>query len=288
MTMDGRRSTSDDAPIRLGAVSYLNTRPLVFGLDREPSRFDVRFDVPAKCAELLHGKAVDVGLIPSIEYPGHAYYIVPGLSIASDGPVASVAIFSKVPTRNIRSIALDTSSRTSVALLRVLCARWFEIDPRLASMPPDLDRMLDPRLASMPPDLDRMLAECDAALVIGDNALFADLDELGVEKIDLGEEWIGMTGLPFVYAFWAGRAGVVRARDVAALQQARDRGVLAIAEIGRESFPDNPEKAARADRYLRENVKYDLGEPEIAGLQRFYDLAAEVGILTAAERPQFY
>ena len=125
--------------------------------------------MPAQCAELLHANEVDLGLIPSIEYPGHDYRIVPGVSIASDGPVASVAIFSKVPTEDIRSIALDTSSRTSVALLRVLCARWFEIEPRLVSMPPDLGRML---------------GECDAALVIGDNALFTDHEALGLEKVD--------------------------------------------------------------------------------------------------------
>jgi chorismate dehydratase len=260
-------------PIRLGAVSYLNTRPLVHGLERQIDRFTLRFDVPARCAELLHADEVDLGLIPSIEYPGHDYRIVPGVSIASDGPVASVAIFSKVPTTDIRSIALDTSSRTSVAMLRVLCARWLEIEPRFVSLPPDLARMLD---------------ECDAGLVIGDNALFTDHDALGLEKIDLGEEWIGMTGLPFVYAFWAGRPGVIAPADTAALQQARDRGVTATAEIGRLSFPSSPDRAARADLYLRENVKYALGEPEIAGLRRFYELAAEVGVLTSAETPRFY
>jgi chorismate dehydratase len=260
-------------PIRLGAVSYLNTRPLVHGLEQQPDRFTLRFDVPARCAELLHADDVDLGLIPSIEYPGHDYCIVPDVSIASDGPVASVAIFSKVPTGQIQSIALDTSSRTSVALLRVLCARWFAIEPRLVSMPPDLGRMV---------------GECDAALVIGDNALFADEEAMGLEKVDLGEEWMGMTGLPFVYAFWAGRPGVVTAADVAALQAARDRGLAAAVTIGRESYPGEPRKAARADIYLRENVKYALGEPEIAGLQRFYELAAEVGVLAAAETPQFY
>lgn len=259
--------------IRLGAVSYLNTRPLVYGLERQTDRFTLRFDVPAKCAELLHAGEVDLGLIPSIEYPGHDYRIVPGVSIASDGPVASVAIFSKGPTEQIQSIALDTSSRTSVALLRVLCARWFDIHPRFVSMPPDFARML---------------GECDAALVIGDNALFSDHVALGVEKVDLGEEWIGMTGLPFVYAFWAGRPGVVGPADVAALQDARDRGLTATATIGREVFPGSPAKAARADLYLRENVKYALGEPEIAGLRRFYELAAEVGVLTAPVEPRFY
>ena len=272
-------------PIRLGAVSYLNTRPLVYGLDPQTglarrsgdaakeARFDLRFDVPATCADLLHANQVDLGLIPSIEYPGHDYRIVPGISIASDGPVASVAIFTKVPAENIRSLALDTSSRTSIALLHVLCARWFEIEPRFVSMAPDLDRMM---------------AESDAALVIGDNALFTDHAALGLEKVDLGEEWAGMTGLPFVYAFWAGRPGVVGRDDIVALQDARDRGLTATARIGRQSFPDNPERAARADLYLRENVKYALGEPEIAGLRRFYELAAEVGVLASAETPRFY
>jgi chorismate dehydratase len=259
--------------IRLGAVSYLNTRPLVYGLEHQTDRFSLRFDVPAQCAELLHADAVDLGLIPSIEYPGHDYRIVPGLSIASDGPVASVALFAKVPTADIRSIALDTSSRTSIALLRVLCARWFDIEPLFVHMPPDLGEM--------------MMA-CDAALVIGDNALFTDHEALGLEKIDLGEEWTGMTGLPFVYAFWSGRSGVVRADDIAALQQARDRGVLASATIARELYPDSAERASRADVYLRDNVKYALGESEIAGLRRFYDLAAEIGVLDKAAIVQFY
>jgi chorismate dehydratase len=260
-------------PIRLGAVSYLNTRPLVYGLERQPDRFSLRFDVPAQCAELLHADAVDLGLIPSIEYPGHDYRIVPGLSIASDGPVASVALFTKVPAGDVRSIALDTSSRTSIALLRVLCARWFDIEPRFVNMAPDLARMI---------------AECDAALVIGDNALFTDHAALGLEKVDLGEEWIGMTGLPFVYAFWAGRPGRVGATDISALQQARDNGVRATATIGRELFPESAEKAARADEYLRENVKYALGDPEIAGLRRFYELAADIGVLDRVETAKFY
>ncbi|MSO55428.1 MAG: hypothetical protein EXQ55_00670 [Acidobacteria bacterium] len=271
--MDDGRSTMDDHVVRLGAVSYLNTRPLVFGLDRRTDRFSLRFDVPAQCAVLLHANEVDLGLIPSIEFIGHDYRIVPGVSIASDGPVASVAIFSKVPVENIHSIALDTSSRTSQALLRVLCAREWKIDPSLVSMPPDLPQML---------------GECDAALLIGDNALFTDHAALGFEKIDLGETWTGMTGLPFVYAFWAGRPGVAGRDDIAALQEARDRGIGATATIGRQSYPDSPEKAVRADRYLREEVKYALGERERQGLERFYQLSAEVGVVPAAATPKFY
>lgn len=260
-------------PIRLGAVSYLNTRPLVYGLDAEAERFSVRFDVPAQCAALLHANEVDLGLIPSIEYIGHDYRIVPGVSIGSDGRVASVAIFSKVPRAHIRSMALDTSSRTSQALLRVLCACRFEIAPEFVSMSPDLPQMLE---------------RCDAALVIGDNALFTDNRALGLEKTDLGEEWTDMTGLPFVYAFWAGRPRAVGPDHIAALQEARDRGLRATATIGRQCYPDSPEKASRADRYLREDVKYALGEREQQGLRRFYELAADVGVVPSPAEPKFY
>src|SRR3954470_4583516 len=111
------------SPVRLGAVSYLNTGPLVEGLERLPEQFQIRFDVPSRCAALLHDAQVDLGLIPSIEYLQHSdYRIVPGVAIVSGGPVASVVLFSSKPVREIRSVALDSSSRTSVALLRILCS----------------------------------------------------------------------------------------------------------------------------------------------------------------------
>ena len=261
--------------IRLGAVSYLNTRPLVYGLERHADRFVVRFDVPSRCSALLHENAVDLGLIPSIEYlQGDAYRIVPGVSIASDGPVASVAVFTKRPISEVRSMALDTSSRTSVALLKVLCAKWFEIRPMFVPMAPDLSGMLE---------------ACDAALVIGDNALFADHESMGLEKIDLGEEWSGMTRLPFVYAFWAGRPAVAGPADVAVLQQTRDQGLAAISAIARNEFPEGPPgHIATAETYLLEHIKYDLGDREVAGLTRFYELAAELELVASAKTPVFY
>jgi chorismate dehydratase len=246
----------------------------VDGLDRQPDRFQIRFDVPSRCAALLHENSVDLGLIPSIEYlhdPG--YRIVPGVAIASDGPVASVALFSKAPISSVKSIALDSSSRTSVALLRILCARWLEIAPAFVTMAPDMPAML---------------GQCDAALVIGDNALFAEHERLGLEKIDLGEEWLGMTGLPFVYAFWAGRPGIASPEDVAALNQARDRGLAAAEEVAGRHFPGDSAKMRRGAEYLRENVKYALGEREVAGLQMFYALAAELGIAATVKKPVFY
>ena len=260
--------------MRLGAVSYLNTGPLVYGLDEQRDRFDIRFDVPSKCAALLHAGDVDLGLIPSIEYVrGADYRIVPGVSIAADGPVASVALFSRTPAEQIRSIALDESSRTSVALLRILCARWFDISPVYRTAAPDLTSML---------------ATSDAALIIGDNALFTDHDSLGLEKIDLAEEWLGMTGLPFVFAFWAGRPGVVDGAAVAALNEAARRGLEHPEEVAARYFPGDPDKIQRGARYLHENVKYALMEHEIEGLRRFYALAAELALVPAARALEFY
>jgi chorismate dehydratase len=260
-------------PVRLGAVGYLNARPLVHGLDRDP-RIDVRFDVPSTCAALLHGGSVDLGLIPSIEYlSGAAYRVVPGLAIASRGPVASVALFARRPIREVRTIALDASSRTSAALLRILCARRFGLEPQFVTRPPDLDAMT---------------RQCDAALLIGDLALYADAPAMGLEKIDLGAEWSAFTGLPFVWAFWAGRAGAIEPEIVTALQAARDRGVEAVDAIVRDYWADQPERIPAGVRYLRENIGFRLESGEEAAIRRFYELAADVGIIGRAEPVRFF
>jgi chorismate dehydratase len=262
--------------VRLGAVGYLNARPLVYGLDRS-SRFSLRFDVPSTCAGLLHDGAIDVGLIPSIEYlRGGPYSIVPDLAIASRGPVASVTLHAARPMSDVRSIAMDVSSRTSVALVRVLCARLFKINPRVESAGPDLATMLE---------------RCDAALIIGDNALFQPPTtdhRPPVESIDLGEAWTGLTGLPFVYAFWAGRPGALAAADLAALQQARDAGVAASDEVARHYLRDAPERQALGARYLRDNIRYHLGDEERAGLELFYGYAADIGLAPPAGALRFY
>ena len=275
--------------VRLGAVGYLNARPLVYGLERS-TRFDLRVDVPSRCADLLHQDRIAIGLIPTIEYlrgrpdagrrEGDAYRIVPDLAIASRGPVASVALYTTRPVTEVRAIAMDTSSRTSVALVRVLCARRFGIDP-----------VLEPR----GPDLASMLATCDAALLIGDNALFqhdgqltAPPRALTVQKIDLGEAWTAMTGLPFVWAFWAGRADRLTADDMQALRQARDAGVAASEPIARQYLADRPERQAAGARYLRDNIKYYLGLEERAGLELFYRYAAEAGVVDSAQPLRFY
>jgi predicted solute-binding protein len=189
-------------PVRLGAVGYLNARPLVYGLERE-SRFDLRYDIPSECARLLHTRAIDVGLIPSIEYlrGPQPYAFVPGPAVTSRGEVASVAIYTRLDPRDLRSIAMDTSSRTSVALSTVLLQRAFGVTPEAVPMPPDLDAML---------------ARADAALIIGDHALFLNPPP-PIRKIDLGALWTESTGLPFVYAVWAGWPGTMDAGAVQAL-----------------------------------------------------------------------
>ena len=259
-------------PIRLGAVAYLNARPLVEGLDRDPARFALRFDAPSQCAALLDAGGIDLGMIPSIEYlRGDDYRIVPGVSLASCGPVASVALFTRRPIGDVRAIATDTSSRTSVGLLRVLCARRFGIEPRFEAMAPDIDAML---------------ARADAALVIGDAALFLDHRAAGLQKIDLGEAWTDMTGLPFVWAFWAGRPGAVDGGGLAALGAARDAGVAASDAIA-DAYC-GPARAAIGRAYLRENMTYGLGADERAGLERYYELAAEAGVVARARPLAFY
>ncbi|HSL22347.1 MAG TPA: menaquinone biosynthesis protein [Vicinamibacterales bacterium] len=259
-------------PTRLGAVHYLNVRPLVYGLERD-ARFSLRFDAPSRCASLLALGEIDLGMIPSIEYARAAdYRIVPGLSISSCGEVASVALFSPVPVERVRTVAADTSSRTSVALLQVLCARRFCIAPEFRPMPPSPHEML---------------AACDAALIIGDPALFLDHAALGVQKIDLGAEWLALTGLPFVWAFWAGRACAADRDLVARLQRARDEGVDRPDEIATAYSGGDAARASVGARYLKDNMRYGLGEPERAAIARYYREAAALG-LAPAVAPAFY
>ena len=261
------------SPVRLGAVSYLNTKPLVHGLDRRRDLFEVRFDVPALCAALLHEGRIDLGLIPAIEYLRGEYRIVPGVSIASDGPVASVAIFSRVPVHEITTLAMDTSSRTSVALTRILCAQRWRITPKL--MPAE-------------PDLRAMLSRAEAALIIGDPALSIDPEAHGLIKIDLGSEWQAFTGLPFVYAMWCGRDGACGPEHVTELNAARERGTADVEGIARHEADGDRDREQVIAHYLRDNLKYGLGTQEIAGLRRFHELAAEQGVAPALRDLRFY
>jgi chorismate dehydratase len=275
------------ASVRLGAVGYLNARPLVYGLERQP-RFDLRYDIPSECARLLHAHAIDVGLIPSIEYlrGPQAYHFVPGPAVTSRGPVASVAIYTRREPRDITSIAMDTSSRTSVALATVLLRRAFAVTAEATPMAPDLDAML---------------ARADAALIIGDNALFLNPQseqsdnqsaprnpQSAIRKIDLGELWTETTGLPFVYAVWAGWPDALTAADVLLLRRARDEGVADADGVARAYYPGDTARQDVAARYLRDNIRYYLGDDELDGLRTFYRYAADLGLVSFDGELRFY
>ena len=261
-------------PVRIGAVGYLNARPLTWALDRHPERWEIRYDLPSICARLLQNREVDLGLVPSIEYlSAPDYKLVPGIGIGSRGAVASVALYTRLPLDRIRTIALDTSSRTSVTLVRVLCHHRFGIAPEFVDHGPDLAAMT---------------STFDAGLLIGDPAFDTDHAALGLRKIDLGEEWTAMTGLPFVYAAWTGRAGAVTSSDVVALQVAKARGVQSADVIAAEYGAGDPARTARAAAYLRDNVKYSLGREEAAGLQLFLDYAAELGLDPGRRALEFF
>ena len=178
-----------------------------------------------------------------------------------------------MPLAQVRRIGLDTSSRTSAGLTRVLCREAWGIDPVFEPVPPDVAAAVE---------------GCDAALLIGDPALFLDHEAAGLTKIDLGAEWTRLTGLPFVWAFWAGRAGAIDAAGIAALQAARDQGTRDSDEIA-DAYCGGPSaKAAVCRRYLRDNIKYRLGDRETQGLRRYYELAATHGVVEARRHVEFY
>lgn len=255
--------------IRIGAVGFLNARPLYEGLADDPG-IALRADVPSVCARLLHAGEVDLGLVPAIELlRGPVVYdVVPGLGIACDGPVNSVALFTRRPIGQVRRIALDVSSRSSAGLLRVLCRHHFGIAPEFVDTAPDLPTMLD---------------VADAALLIGDPALRAPGGRLGAEKIDLGAVWTSWTGLPFVFAVWAVRPGMLTAALTERLHAARQAGQRALARLAADEAAGDPQETVRFERYLRENIRYDLNEGAVRGLSRYLGLAMQDGL--APERP---
>ena len=242
-------------PLRIGAVNYLNTKPLIHDLQRLAPDAELILDVPSRLADRLREGTLDVALIPVIEYfRAGTYSIVPGISISSDGPVLSVTLFSKMPWPEIRSVALDEGSRTSAALCQILLKKRHGVSPKLEPLP--LDRAAE-------------AVTTDAVLVIGDRAMHTCLPGFA-HAYDLGQEWHDWTGLPFVYAVWAVREGVELGAVAEALQQAKRSGLMNVGPIAaREAKLLNLDPGF-CRRYLSNIIRFDLGAKELAGLAKFY------------------
>jgi chorismate dehydratase len=257
-------------PLRLGVVPYLNVAPIVHGLLGDPAVELVR-DVPSRLLERLMAGEVDAGTIPSIDYAraAGALEIVPGIAIGSRGAVRSVRLVHRVPIEKIASVALDASSHTSVALLRVLLRERLGREPAYVTRPPELPAMLD---------------EADAALVIGDPALFSRDEH---PSLDLGAEWLARTGLPFVFAFWAAAPGVLTAADVSRLQASLAAGRAAIPAIAASYYNSNG-SSELCESYLRDAVAYGFGEEERRGLAEFYRRAHAQGLIERIPELRFH
>lgn len=249
--------------LRVSAVSYLNTWPLVWGFLYGPGRglFDFRFDLPADCADALANGQAAIGLVPSADLDRLGLDYLPDLGIACEGPVRSILLVSKRPYGQIRTLAVDSGSRSSVALTRILLAERHGCQP--------IFRQMKPRL-------DDMLAVCDAALIIGDPALHIEPDQLPYQTLDLGAEWVAWSGLPMVFAVWAGKSAVLTTDVARAFADSREWGRAHVEDMvaGASEERGFPEDLVR--KYLTEHIVYELDPRHREGLQLFRKLARVV------------
>jgi chorismate dehydratase len=260
-------------PIRIGAVEYLNTKPLICDLDLLAPDAELVLEVPSRLADDLAAGRLDVALIPVIEYfRAGSYSILPDIAIASRGPVLSVTLFSRVPLEQIRTLALDEGSRTSAALTQILLRKRYQVEPIILPLP--MDQAADEVAA-------------DAVLLIGDRAMRASLPGFAY-SYDLGQEWQDWTGLPFVYAVWAVRPGADLGPVATALVEAKQRGLERVAQIAHFEAPRLELGAGFCRRYLTNIIYFDLGPRELAGLRKFYALACELGLAPKGVELEFY
>jgi predicted solute-binding protein len=245
-------------------VSYLNTVPLVWGMMHGGERglFDLSFAVPAECADRLASGAADIGIVPAVELNRQPLEIIRGTGIACHGPVRSILLISKVPFGEIRKLATDNTSRTSAVLSRIILARKYGVEPEVRSEVPHLASMLE---------------HSDAALIIGDAALVLDPAQLPFHVLDLGAEWVGMTGLPMVFAVWAARAAFAE-QDPAPFQTSLRFGQEHMDDIAYEWGPKLAISDAMVREYLTRNIVFHLGEREYAGLRTYLQYASELRI----------
>lgn len=259
---------------RVSSISFLNTVPLLRGLLGDSSGLAVSFTLPSDCADLLRRGRADIGLIPSIEYQRIPRLVVLGdAAIATREHVRSILLLSRRPLDQVRTVAADTSSRTSVALAQILfCLRHGR----------------EVKMVPSPPDPPAMLRGCDAALVIGDPALHYRLRPLkDVIEHDLGEEWKALTGKPFVFAFWAARREVATPELADRFNRSREEGLAHLEQIVVEEAARRHLPPAVVRSYLAEDIHFVLDEACLDGLAEFYRLAHRQGLIPAPKEMEF-
>src|SRR5512146_2086645 len=281
-------------PLRISAISFLNTAPLMWSFEHDPSpeitaNFEIEDTVPPKCASALAAGPADIGIIPVFTYAEISnLVVVPDVAIASRGAVRSILLITKKPLEEVKTVAVDTSSRTSVALTQVMLTRWYGGKRQLVPMDPDVNNMLE---------------HCDAALLIGDPALMisekpSDLDNAGgngeLYVFDLAELWVQKTGKPFVFAVWAVREQALReckpGLDVAGIfQHSRDCGLLPenVATIARDWSPRLDLSEQTIGEYLTHNIYYSLDAECMEGLRIFFEYSRECGLIERAPKLRF-
>lgn len=262
--------------MRIGAVNYLNSKPLVEGLEELAPDHRLLFDLPSRLADSLSAGRLDVALIPSVEFfRTSGYTIVSDACVACRGPVRSVKLHFRVAPQKVTRLALDEGSRTSAALALILLQELAGVIPKRESLP----------IGSGTSDTD-----ADAVLLIGDRAM-QPTHESFVEVWDLGQRWTDWTGLPFVFAMWVARSDVAAIAVGDRLAAARDRGVANLSAIAEREAPPLGITAESALSYLRDNLHFTLGDEELNGLRRFYRLCAERDFVPRSIDPnwkQFY
>ena len=257
--------------IRVGAVSYLNTKPLIHTLnERLGGQGTLSLDLPSRLAADLAAERLDVALIPSVEFfRGTDYEIVSNVAIACRGPVWSVRLLSRVPVPEIRRLALDEGSRTSAAMLRLLLWEMYQLQPETTQL--EIDQS--------PEEVD-----ADAILMIGDRAMHP---ARGVyrEIWDLGDRWCRWTELPFVFAMWVARPGIQwsskldRSKLTSMLEASRDAGLESLEEIASSHAAQHGLTKEDLHRYFAENLHFRLGPGERLGLDAFQQKAAQRGLI---------
>jgi chorismate dehydratase len=269
--------------LRVSIVQYLNTAPLVRGFTHGPlhGKYDLSFTVPSQCAEALRSGAADIAIIPAIEYQRiEDLVVLPGMAIAAKKKVRSLLLVSRTPIGNVKRIALDSSSRSTQVILRILCAEHWKIAPEFFETAPDLEAMLK---------------KADAALLIGDPALRLSV-EIENNKIssandaanplyvyDLVEEWRALTGLPAVLAVWAGRPESITGEVLADFAASREFGIAHIEAICDQAERELDLPMAILLSYLRNNIDYSLDDENQRGLEHYFARAAALGLISRAK-----